>query len=355
MSRHAVETHRKAGAVFSHAFRIAQGKRLWSSGVSKFLLTCLVALCVATAGLARAALPPAPAGAQVQALKITILSTMLAQQGIGEWGFAALVEADGQRILFDTGARPRTVLDNARELNIDLSQVEDVVLSHFHDDHTTGLMTLRRELSKVNPRALSRVHVGAGIFLPRRGEDAENVMIGMRKEYEAGDGTFIVHDGPVQLFPGVWLTGPVPRIYAEKNYAKGIEVLSGGEWIEDNVPDDQSLVLDTARGLVVLAGCGHAGIVNTLRDATTFTRVARVHAIVGGFHLFDMADKQLAWTAKMLGGFHVARILGAHCTGIEAVHRLRGLLGLSRRDCVVATIGATFDLRDGVHTGAIAQ
>ena len=101
---------------------------------------------------------------ELHTLKITILSTMLADDGIGEWGFAALVEADGHKILFDTGARPNTVLENARELKIDLGDVQDVILSHFHDDHTTGLMTLRREFSKSNPKALSRVHVANGIF-----------------------------------------------------------------------------------------------------------------------------------------------------------------------------------------------
>ncbi len=63
---------------------------------------------------------------------------MLADDGIGEWGFSALVESDGHKILFDTGARPNTVLENAKELKIDLSDVQDVILSHFHDDHTTG-------------------------------------------------------------------------------------------------------------------------------------------------------------------------------------------------------------------------
>jgi glyoxylase-like metal-dependent hydrolase (beta-lactamase superfamily II) len=85
--------------------------------------------------------------------------------GVGEWGFAALVEIDGRRLLFDTGARPQTVLDNARELGIDLSGVTDVVLSHHHWDHTGGLLALREALSKKNPAALSRAHVGEGIHL----------------------------------------------------------------------------------------------------------------------------------------------------------------------------------------------
>ncbi len=80
-----------------------------------------------------------PPTLSVQNLKVTILSTMLSDEGIGEWGFAALVEADGHRILVDTGAKPDTVLSNARELNIDLSDVREVVLTHNHDDHVGGL------------------------------------------------------------------------------------------------------------------------------------------------------------------------------------------------------------------------
>jgi 7,8-dihydropterin-6-yl-methyl-4-(beta-D-ribofuranosyl)aminobenzene 5'-phosphate synthase len=279
---------------------------------------------------------------------------MLADQGIGEWGFAALVEADGKKILFDTGARPGTVLENAKELHVDLSDVPDVILSHFHEDHTTGLMTLRGEFAKSNPAALSRVHVGKGIFLERRGR-FHNLMIAMKKDYEATGGTFIEHDKPEEILPGVWLTGPVPRVYPEKNYPSGIEVAKGGGWAEDNLPEDQSLVFNTSRGLVLLAGCGHAGIINTLEYARKVIRPAPVNAAIGGFHLFDAKDEQLDWTADKLKEFQIAQILGAHCTGIESVYRLRQRLGLNRHTCVVGTVGATFDLQDGIHTGSIAQ
>jgi 7,8-dihydropterin-6-yl-methyl-4-(beta-D-ribofuranosyl)aminobenzene 5'-phosphate synthase len=291
---------------------------------------------------------------QVHALKITILSTMLADDGIGEWGFAALVEADGHKILFDTGARPNTVLENARELKIDLSDVQDVILSHFHDDHTTGLMTLRREFSKSNPKALSRVHVANGIFLERRGAKT-NPMIQMKKDYEATGGVFVIHDKPEELFPGIWLTGPIPRAYPEKNYPAGVEVSTGTAWVEDTVPDDQSRVFNTSHGLVLLSGCGHSGIINTLQYARGFLRPAPVDAAIGGFHLFAATDQQLAWTASKLKEYQTARILGAHCTGIESVYRLRELLGLTRQTCLVGTIGAVYDLNSGIKTGPIAR
>lgn len=296
----------------------------------------------------------AVAPADVHSLKVTILSTMLADEGIGEWGFSALVEADGKKILFDTGARPNTVLENAKELKLDLSDVQNVVLSHFHDDHTTGLMTLRRELAKTNPRALSVVHVGKGIFLERRGA-TENSMIAMKKEYEATGGVFIEHDKPEEILPGVWLTGLIPRVFPEKHYPAGIEVATEKGWVEDTVPEDLSLVFNTSRGLVLLTGCGHAGIINTLQYAQRFVRPAPVEAAIGGFHLFNATDEQLDWTADKLKELQTAQILGAHCTGIESVYRLRQRMGLNRRTCIVGTVGATFDLKDGVQTGPIAR
>src|SRR5688500_8172917 len=95
-------------------------------------------------------------GHRIISLRIQVLSTMLADAGIGECGFAAIVEADGHRILFDTGAYNDTVLKNAKELGVDLAGVKDVILSHNHSDHTGGLMTLRRTIARKNRSALAR-------------------------------------------------------------------------------------------------------------------------------------------------------------------------------------------------------
>jgi len=132
----------------------------------------------------------------IQRFKITVLSIMLVGDtaGIGEWGFAVLVEVDGHRMLVDTSAHPDTVIRNAHDLHIDLSEVQEVVLTHYHWDHVSGLLTLRRELMKNHPKSLSIVHVSDGIFdsCPSQGGE-RNQMIAIRKEYEATGGRFIVH------------------------------------------------------------------------------------------------------------------------------------------------------------------
>jgi len=200
----------------------------------------------------------------VRTLKVTVLSTMLAGnagEGVGEWGFAALVEADGRRWLIDTGARADTVLHNAAELRVDLSSVTDLVITHNHGDHTTGLITLRRELARRNPAALSRAHVSKGIFLSRLGPDGreQNGLMPARAEYEGLGGTFVEHEGPVRLAPGVWLTGPVPRVYPERNWSASLRLQTPAGPVEDTVPEDSSMIVATSSGLVLISGCGHAG------------------------------------------------------------------------------------------------
>jgi 7,8-dihydropterin-6-yl-methyl-4-(beta-D-ribofuranosyl)aminobenzene 5'-phosphate synthase len=295
----------------------------------------------------------------VQSLRVRVLSTMLAGNpngGIGEWGFAALVEVDGQQLLFDTGARPETVLQNARELNIDLTQVKDVILSHNHSDHTTGLLPLRREFAKRNPTALSRAHVGRGIFWNRPfGNGEGNFMVTAKREYEAAGGAFIEYTEPKEILPGVWLTGPVPRLHAERNWSGSGRVKAPEGLVEDTLPEDMSLVVVTAKGLVVISGCGHAGIINTLEHARGKIKAAPVYAALGGFHLFALDDEKLDWTAGKLKEFGLQYFLGAHCTGIEAVYRIRQQVGLTRQSCVVSAVGSSFSLDKGIDPLSLAR
>ena len=297
---------------------------------------------------------------KVDSLKITILSTMLTEQGVGEWGFAALVEADGHRILFDTGQRSDTVLLNARTLNVDLSKVQEVILTHNHGDHTGGLVTLRREFRKLNPSALSKTHVGRGIFWERPNRIV--TMTDRKEAYQELGGQFIEHAEPAEIHPGIWLTGPVPRVYPEKNYGNPFrpdspagQVHSPDGVIEDNIPESMSMVINTPKGLVVISGCGHAGMINTLEYAQKIVGPSDIHAAIGGFHLLYGSDEHLSWTANKLVDLGLDNFMGAHCTGIEPVYRLRELTDLDRSNSVVGAIGATFSLDDGISPLSLAH
>lgn len=320
---------------------------------------------LALAAALLAAVPTSTLAARATSVKVTVISTMLvgnSNAGVGEWGFAAVLEVDGQRLLIDTGARAETVLRNAAELKIDLASITDLVITHNHADHTGGLLVLRRELAKQNPKALSRVHVPKGIFYPRPGPNGRegNGLLPLKAQYEATGGAFVEHAGPVTLMPGVTMLGPVPRVHPERNFgsprggpAGRVQTPEG--LVEDNVPEDTSLVVDTAEGLVLISGCGHSGIINAMEHARKVVRAAPVYTAMGGFHLFAASDETLAWTAGKLKEFGVRNLMGAHCTGIEALYRLRQLAGLTRETAIVGAVGASYTHGKGFDPTALAR
>jgi 7,8-dihydropterin-6-yl-methyl-4-(beta-D-ribofuranosyl)aminobenzene 5'-phosphate synthase len=329
----------------------------WAAAILAVILGCAAAPPI---GASQPAAGAANHSHQVRTLKITVLVTNLAgdpHEGDGEWGYSALVEMDGHKLLYDTGSSADMVLKNARAMNIDLSDVEDVVLSHNHFDHVGGLMALRSEFAKSNPRAFSRVHVGARIFEPRldeAGQDHNGLRV-IKAQYLATGGVFVVHDKPTEIYPGVWFTGPVPRPNPEKNWNPGLSLVTAQGRVEDNVPEDSAMLIDTDGGAVILTGCGHAGIVNITEYARTIAGNKPVAAVVGGLHLFAASDQTLAWTGAKLKSYGVQNLLAGHCTGIEATYRLRESLGLTRKTEVVSTAGSSFTLGQGINPRLLAQ
>lgn len=291
----------------------------------------------------------------VRNLKITVLSTMLAQAGKGEWGFAALVEADSAKFLFDTGAYPRTVLENSEEINSDLRQVPTLILSHNHDDHTGGWMTLYDAYGK-NKKALSVTHGAPGLFDVRVDRAGKEFSLRMdSSNYIRGGGKIILHHTFEEISPGIYLTGNVPRKYPEKNYSTGLRMKDKhGLVIDDNVPEDMSMVIRTKQGLILLSGCGHAGIINTIEHIKNNLNEP-VYAAIGGFHLFQNNEEQIKWTSDNLKANGIKYFMGAHCTGIDAVYQIRKWTNLGKAECVIGSVGDTFDNTKGFTIGPLAK
>lgn len=238
---------------------------------------------------------------------------------LGEHGFAALVEGDDGAVLFDTGSG-ETLLHNALRMNRDLRRVDLVALSHGHHDHTGGLLPLLRACGG------KEVLAHPGIFARRyRVKDSgESFPIGIPYDeaYLRGMGArFNLGETFRRVLPGLFLTGEVPR-------ANGFERGDAGMFCDDAgcavdpLPDDQSLVMTTERGLVILLGCCHAGLVNTIEYARERTGEERVYAVIGGTHLGFSPPGQVDATVAFLRRAAIRRICSSHCTGFAVSARL---------------------------------
>ncbi|QEC67831.1 MBL fold metallo-hydrolase [Panacibacter ginsenosidivorans] len=294
----------------------------------------------------------------IKHLKITILSTMLAQRGWGEWGFSALIEADSTKILFDAGSHENTVLQNSKALNIDLSDVNTLILSHDHTDHTAGWLPLRNALAAVNKNALGVTHVAPGFFDTRINDDGRDDNDRKKDSllYIATGGRIVLHKNFEEIAPGIYLTGIVPRVHPEKNYdTTGKMKDATGRVIADNVPEDMALVIRTTDGLVLVTGCGHSGIVNNLTHVNNNLKHEKIYTVIGGLHLLNTSDDKIQWTAQKLKENGIRYFMGAHCTGIEPVYQIRTWAGLKRGECIVGSVGATFQTGKGFTAGSLTR
>jgi 7,8-dihydropterin-6-yl-methyl-4-(beta-D-ribofuranosyl)aminobenzene 5'-phosphate synthase len=256
--------------------------------------------------------------------KVTVLSenSVVKPMGlIGEHGFAALVERGDTKILFDTG-QGYALLHNARIMGVDLNNIDAVVLSHGHYDHTGGLAELLKGAGR------KKIFAHPGIFISRFDGSRKPIGIPFTRSYLEGLGAdFILSDTSQVVAEGISTTGEVPR---KTTFEKGDTALylceehGGGR---DPHDDDLSLVVEGERGLLVLLGCAHAGLVNILNHVQKLHPDIPVKAVVGGTHLGFSGEEQMAGTIQAMEVLGVEKVGASHCTGLAGAARLREALG----------------------------
>jgi 7,8-dihydropterin-6-yl-methyl-4-(beta-D-ribofuranosyl)aminobenzene 5'-phosphate synthase len=258
--------------------------------------------------------------------RITVLceNTVHGMVFLGDHGFSALVEIPGSTILFDTG-QGFGLIPNAMRLGKELRDVSTVVLSHGHADHVGGLpafLAVKGPCPVIaHPEVLSErfrlIPAGDGEEKPR-----SNGMPWTQSHLTTHGARFDWRRDFAQIAQNVFITGEVPRKTLFEQGAPKLVVRRDGRFVPDPFLDDFSLVLKTSRGLVVVLGCAHAGVVNIVRHAVEKTGEKRVYAVLGGTHLGLSPEAQLEPSIEALKQLNIEILAVSHCTGQAPMARL---------------------------------
>jgi 7,8-dihydropterin-6-yl-methyl-4-(beta-D-ribofuranosyl)aminobenzene 5'-phosphate synthase len=279
---------------------------------------------------------------QNKMVTLTVLIDNTAIEGLSsEHGLSFWIEYNNNRILFDTG-QSDLVLQNAKKLNVDLARADAIVLSHGHYDHTGGLKAVLDETLD----AMIYLHPNAPKvrYSCARGKAPRQVSMPLENCRALSGfvpkGKVIYTSEPLRIYPGVMVTGAIPRVM-EYEDTGGTFYEDAEGTIADRITDDQALLIETPQGLVVILGCAHAGVVNTLRYAARLSGQNRIYAVIGGMHLLNASVERIERTIEVFGQYDVQKIGLAHCTGNKAVGKFKSAFP---EQCFACSVGTQIKL-----------
>lgn len=236
---------------------------------------------------------------------------------ISEWGLSLWIEAGDTHVLFDTGLGT-ALFHNIKTYDVDLAQIGVIALSHNHLDHTGGLMRTLEMCSGVS------VYAHPSAFRPRyysQNEKTVKTNDTVLRETVQKKAGIVDTVKPTEIVKGIYATGEVPRLNDFETFRFNL-YLDEAMTERDQILDDQSLFFKTPQGLVLVMGCAHAGIVNTMDYVARLTGETSFHAVIGGTHLESASTGRLDKTVEALKKYHVEKIMLMHCTGLKAYNHV---------------------------------
>ena len=247
-----------------------------------------------------------------------------------QFGLAILVDFswnDGsqRRVLFDTGWTADPLLHNMDRLGIGLGSIDTVILSHSHYDHTGGLPRLLN-----HEEACFQVVAHPDITRPVFSKRGEFHYIGVEPSDfdKIPQARRVLTEAPLEIYPRVWVSGTIPRRSEFEKPEKGVYVLDKGKFVPDSEWDDMSMAVDLGdKGIFIVSGCSHAGIVNIIHACQEITEKQTIYGVIGGLHLIDLDEEVKVKTIEALAALDMRHLWTGHCTGLEAELRLQKALG----------------------------
>jgi 7,8-dihydropterin-6-yl-methyl-4-(beta-D-ribofuranosyl)aminobenzene 5'-phosphate synthase len=246
---------------------------------------------------------------------------------LAEWGLSILVEMDDITVLVDTGASG-VAAHNARAMGIDMKSVDKILFSHGHIDHVGGLLELL-EMRKNPVEVIAHPDVWAPKYWQST-DGSKNMHVGIPYQKELAESmgaSFNLTKEPVWLTENMVTSGEVPMVTDYEAIDAGACVKSIDGLIPDPLWDDQSLFIKSERGLLIISGCAHRGIVNTLLHAQNLTGCKEIYAVIGGTHLVGASDQRIEQTIEEFKRLDIQKIGVSHCTGPVGCMRLAQAFG----------------------------
>jgi len=271
-------------------------------------------------------------------IKVTIISENCVYHlpgAVAEHGLSIFMETDRGNYLLDTG-QGKAVVNNALVLGVDLGTIKGIIISHHHWDHTGGLgpvldlkgavdIYAHPDFFKESYSVTGNTARYIGVPYPRPLLEAKGAKFNFSAEFR-------------QIEPGLWLTGEVPR-RTDYELGDGKQMVKSGDgYVKDDIMDDQSVVVETERGLFIILGCCHSGIINTLSYIQEKMERRPIYAVIGGTHLGPVSDEQREKSIDALKAFDIERLGVSHCTGQKTASLLAGEFGKRFFYCNVGTV-----------------
>lgn len=260
-------------------------------------------------------------------LRITVLAddcVLYESPYLGQHGASFLLEGvsgeNTKRILVDVGQNFQALLHNMRTMSISPSGIDAIVLTHCHYDHTQGVARLLREIGRKDIQVIAHPSIFRPHFITEPCTRDVGIMPGdSRTEIEKAGGKLSLTRDPVVIMPGIMTTGEVRRLTDFEKVTVAVKTIEDGKVVDDLMLDDISVVANVRdKGLVIITGCSHAGIINIANQATEVAGCDKLESIIGGLHLIEASDNVIDRTVDELARLNVAWISAGHCTGFKA-------------------------------------